>query len=188
MARAQPAPEDPGPPCHDLEFRRHLVVMIRDGAPFDAALKKRLRGLDLESFYGRAHPDALDALDATPLPASLLEAVTAWRSLHPRELSPIWRGFDGESPPFALRELRDLAHLPNLERFEYVDPSWIPMDVAPLLPLPKLREVVLATEGYVWVPGHGTQRLRNSDAVTALTAAGFRVTEAADFGHTTLVR
>ncbi len=192
MAHAKPlpppSPEDLGPPFHDPEFRRHLVVMIRDGAPFDAALKKLLRGLDLESHYGRAHPDALAALDATPLPASLLETVTAWRSLHFREIDPIWRGFDGESPPFVLRDLRDLARLPNLERFEYVDPMWIPMDVAPLLALPKLREVVIATEGYVWVPGHGTQRLRNDDAVAALTAAGFRVTEAVDFGRTTLAR
>jgi hypothetical protein len=162
--------------------------MIRDGAPFDAALKKRLRGLDHESHPAEPHPDALTALDATPLPASLLETVTAWRTLHPREVRPIWRFFDGEDHPFALRDLRDLARLPNLERFEYVDTAWIPMDVGPLLALPKLREVVIATEGVVWVPGHGTQRRRNDDAVAALTAAGFRVTEAAGFVHTTLVR
>lgn len=192
MARAKPlpspSPEDLGPPFRDREFRRHLVVMIRNGAPFDAALKKRLRGLDHESHPAEPHPDALTALDATPLPASLLETVTAWRTLHPRELRPIWRFFDGEDHPFALRDLRDLARLPNLERFEYVDTAWIPMDVGPLLALPKLREVVIATEGYVWAPGHGTQRLRNDDAVAALTAVGFRVTEAADFGPTTLVR
>jgi hypothetical protein len=38
------------------------------------------------------------------------------------------------------------------------------------------------------VPGHGVQRRRNDDAVAALTAAGFRVTGATGFVHTTLVR
>ena len=121
-----PSPEDLGAPFHDPEFRRHLVMMIRDGAPFDAALQQRLDALDLESHYGRAHPDALAALDATPLPASLLETVTAWCSLHYGEISPIWRGFDGESPAFTPRDLRDVARLPNLERFEYFDSAWIP--------------------------------------------------------------
>jgi len=62
------------------------------------------------------------------------------------------------------------------------------MDVTPLLALPKLSEVVIATESYVWVARRGSQRLRNDDAVAALTAAGFRVTEAVDFGRTTLAR
>ena len=133
-------------------------------------------------------PARITALKARGMPTCSVEAAAAWRTLHPREIRPIWRFFDGEDHPFALRDLRDLARLPNLERFEYVDTAWIPMDVGPLLALPKLREVVIATEGTVWVPGHGVQRRRNDDAVAALTAAGFRVTGVAGFVHTTLVR
>ena len=56
MARAKPlpspSPEDLGPPFHDQEFRRHLVVMIRDGA-----LILDLRTLDRDD-------DLLDAVRA----------------------------------------------------------------------------------------------------------------------------